>query len=160
MPNKSAVIKVKPLAISLLISLGVGALSGFLTQNSMGEYNKLIKPALSPPSIVFPIVWTILFALTGISAYLVFMSDSKYKDTALKIYATQLIVNFFWSIIFFNLQKPLFAFVWLLLLITLVIVMIICFYKVNRWAAYLQLPYLVWLLFAGYLNLMIYLLNR
>ncbi len=160
MSTKSTIINLKALIISLLISLGIGTLSSFLTQSSMSEYNKLIKPALSPPSIVFAVVWSILFALMGISAYLIYMSHSKYKDIALKIYGVQLIVNFFWSIIFFNLQMPLFAFIWLLLLILLVIVMIFYFYKVTKWAAYLQIPYLLWIIFAGYLNLMIYLLNK
>lgn len=153
-------IKVKPLIISLLISLGVGALSGFLTSSSMDTYKALIKPPLSPPGFIFPIVWTILFVLMGISAYLIYMSDSPQKSKALTIYAIQLIVNFFWSIIFFNMQMYLFAFIWLVALWVWIVFMIVNFYKINKTAAILQIPYLLWVTFAGYLNLMVYLLNK
>ena len=150
----------KALIISILISLGVGGISALFTRNSMDVYNTLLKPELSPPSWVFPVVWTILFILMGISAYLVFVSDSLYRNSALKIYAAQLVVNFFWTIIFFNLQMYLLAFLWLLLLWVLIVLMIACFYKVNKTAAYLMITYLLWVTFAGYLNLSIYLLNR
>jgi len=154
------VTNIKALVISILISLGVGGLSGFLTRNSMDVYKDLIKPELSPPGWVFPIVWTILFILMGISAYLVYRSDSPYRNSSLKIYALQLVVNFFWTIIFFNLQMYLLAFLWLLLLWVLILLMIVSFHKVNKTAAYLMIPYLLWVTFAGYLNLSIYLLNR
>lgn len=153
------IIKLKPLIISLLISLGVGALSGFLTKDSMDVYKSLVQPPLAPPSILFPIVWTILFILMGISAYLIFISDSPNKSTALTIYAIQLAVNFFWTIIFFNMQMYLFAFIWLVVLWIWIIIMIINFCKINKTAALLQIPYLIWVTFAGYLNLMIFLLN-
>lgn len=152
--------KWKPLILSILISVGVGVLSSFFTSNSMGLYDNLEKPPLSPPGWLFPVVWTILYVLMGISAYLVYRSDSPEKGRALVIYATQLLVNAVWPILFFNLQAYLFAFLWLLLLMALVILMIRSFYKVDPRAAYLQIPYLLWLVFAGYLNLMVYLLNR
>lgn len=152
-------IKLKPLVISLLLSLGIGGLSALLTMNSMDIYSELVVPPLSPPSILFPIVWTILFVLMGISAYLIYMSDSPDKKSALTIYAIQLVFNFMWTIIFFNLQMYLFAFIWLLILWLLILVMVIYFYKIDKKAALLQIPYLLWVAFAGYLNFMIYLLN-
>ena len=151
---------IKALIISILISLGVGAASAFFTMNSMDAYKELIKPPLSPPGWVFPVVWTILFILMGISAYLVYISDSSYRNPALRIYGIQLVVNFFWSIIFFNQEMYLFAFIWLLILALLIILMIISFAMVDKRAAVLQIPYLLWVLFAGYLNLGIYLLNK
>jgi benzodiazapine receptor len=152
--------KLKPLLLSILISIGVGTLSAFFTMNSMDIYTDLAKPALSPPGFVFPIVWTILYILMGISAYLIYSSNSPDKNKALLIYAAQLIVNAMWSIIFFSLQRYLLAFIWLLLLLFLIILMIVSFSKINKTAAYLQIPYLIWVIFAGYLNLSVYLMNR
>lgn len=152
--------KKKALIVSILISVGVGALAGFFTRNSMEVYENLIQPPLSPPSWVFPVVWTILYILMGMSAYLIYRSDSIYRNSALRIYAVQLIVNFFWTIIFFNLEMYLFAFLWLLLLLVLIILMIYSFSKINKTAAYLQIPYLLWVIFAGYLNFGIYWLNK
>lgn len=150
----------KALIISILIPVCVGALSALMTKNSINSYKELIQPSLAPPSWVFPIVWTILFILMGISAYIVYVSDSPYKEFALKVYAAQLVVNFFWSIIFFNLEMYLLAFVWLILLLILIMLMIFSFSKINKTAAYLQIPYLLWVIFAGYLNFGIYLLNK
>lgn len=153
-------IKWKPLLLSILISLGVGGLAGFLTKGSMDMYNSLILPSLSPPPVVFPIVWTILFLLMGISAYLIAVSNSPDKQKALIYYGVQLAVNFLWPIIFFNWNAYLFAFIWLVLLWVLIVLMIRSFYPINKAAAYLQIPYLLWVTFAGYLNLAVYLLNR
>lgn len=150
----------KALIISILIPLGVGMLSAFLTTNSMELYNEMAKPALSPPGWIFPVVWTILYVLMGISAYLIYTSDSPDKDTALKIYGAQLLVNGLWSILFFNFQWYFISFLWLLLLLLLIILMINSFSKINKTAAYLQIPYLLWVMFAGYLNLSVFLLNR
>ncbi len=150
----------KALLISILISVGVGVLSSVITMNGMENYNDLAKPALVPPNWVFPVVWTILYILMGISAYLVYSSDSPYRSEALRIYALQLAVNFLWPIIYFNLNMVLLAFFWIILLAVLIVLMIISFCKVNKTAAYLQIPYLLWVLFAGYLNLSIYLMNR
>lgn len=151
---------VKALIVSILISVGVGAAAALFSGNSMDVYQNLVQPPLSPPGWLFPVVWTILYILMGISAYLIYVSDSPYKNPALKIYAAQLAVNFLWTIIFFNLEMYLFAFLWLLLLLVLIILMIRSFAKISKTAAYLQLPYLLWVIFAGYLNLGIYLLNR
>lgn len=150
----------KALVICILIPLVVGGLSALLTRNNMDVYENLNQPPLSPPGWIFPVVWTVLFILMGISSYLIYVSDSRYKNSALKVYAVQLAVNFFWSIIFFNLQMYLLAFFWLLLLLALIVLMMISFYRISKPAAYLQIPYLLWVTFAGYLNFGVYWLNR
>lgn len=152
--------KIVYLILSILISLGVGALAGKLTMNSMGLYEELILPKISPPGSVFPVVWTVLYILMGISAYLIYISNSPYKKKALTIYAIQLILNFLWSIIFFNMQMYLLAFIVLLLLLLAIFMLIVISYKINPIAAYLLIPYFLWVAFAGYLNISIYLLNR
>ncbi len=152
--------KIKVYSISILIALAVGALSAFLTRDSMERFSAPVQPPLSPPGWLFPVVWSVLFVLMGISAAIVFLSDSPYRNKALQVYALQLVVNFFWSIIFFNLEARLFAFFWLLLLLALVIWMFFLFRKISPLAAYLQIPYILWLLFAAYLNVGVYLLNR
>lgn len=153
-------IKFDKLLISILIPLAVGQISALLTQTPTNTYDMLSKSSLSPPGVIFPIVWTILYILMGISCYLIITSGSEDIKNALIWYALQLTLNFFWSLIFFNLQFYLLAFIWLLLLIAVIIVMIIKFYKINPLAAYLQIPYLLWCIFAAYLNLSIYLLNK
>ncbi len=152
-------IKLKPLLVSLLISLGVGTLAGFLSSGQTDVYSELNLPALAPPSIVFPVVWTILYILMSVSAYIVYSSKAWDRKRALKLYGLQLLLNFIWPLIFFNLQMYLLAFVVLVILWIVVLVMIIIFYRINPTAAYLQIPYLIWLTFAGYLNLSIYILN-
>lgn len=149
----------KALIISLLVSFGVAGLSAFLTNKNMDIYKDLVQPPLAPPGIVFPIVWTILFTLMGISAYMVYKSGGEKIGSALALYGVQLVFNFFWSIIFFNIRNYLFAFIWLIILIGLIAAMIIRFYDINKTAGLLQIPYLLWVLFAGYLNLAIFLLN-
>ena len=146
--------------ISLLIPLVGGFLSGLVSMGGMKEFNSLIKPILSPPGFIFPIVWTILYVLMGIGSYLVYNENDYLSSYSLKIYAINLFVNFLWSPIFFGLNLRLFALIWIILLVFIVIYMIYSFYKVNKKAAYLQIPYLVWCLFATYLNLAFYLLNR
>ena len=143
--------------IFVLISLGVGALSALLTKDSMDIFDTITKPPLTPPSAVFPIVWTILFILMGLGAARVYLKEP--GGRALYIYGLNLVINFFWSIIFFNFRSFGFAFIWLLLLIAVVALMIISFFRIDKLAAYLQIPYLLWLLFAGYLNLFICLAN-
>lgn len=150
--NKSAFI------ISILIPLAVGTLSALISGNN-SIYYSLNKPALSPPSFVFPIVWTILYILMGISSYIIYTSNHPKAPDALKIYALQLFFNFCWSIIFFRFSQYLFAFVWLIALIILIVIMIKKFYSINPIAAYLQIPYLIWCIFAAYLNLSIYIMN-
>lgn len=155
--------KIKTYAISILIALAVGGLSAFFTRNGMNLYRDIITPPLSPPSILFPIVWTVLFILMGISAAMIYLdknASGAQKSSALATYILSLIVNFFWSLIFFNLRAFLFAFLWLLLLLYLVIRTIMKYYKINRVAAYLQIPYALWVTFAGYLTFAIWYLNR
>ena len=155
--------KVKSYVYSLIIALGVGGLSALFTSGNMDIYKEIVKPPLSPPSIVFPIVWTILFTLMGISAAMIYNNNSATRlerDSALLTYGVSLVFNFFWSIIFFNLQMYLFAFIWLLALLYFIIKTIIKYYKIDKTAAYLQIPYLIWVTFAGYLNFAIWYLNR
>lgn len=153
--------KLKPYIISVIIALAVGGVSALLTKNNMNIFEKINMPPLSPPSVVFPIVWAVLYILMGISSAIIYKNgtDREEVQSALKVYALQLAVNFFWSLIFFNMQAYLFAFIWLILLWVLVIAMIVKFKKISPVAAWLQIPYLLWITFAGYLSLMIYLLN-
>ncbi len=153
-------IKWKSLIVSLLISLGTGGLAGFLTRNAMEAYGALKQPALAPPPVLFPIVWTILYVLMGISAYLIFQSDAPGRKRALVVYGLQLFVNFLWPVLFFNGQWYLLSFLWLMLLWVLILVMIRQFYRISPPAAWLQLPYFLWVTFAAYLNCAIWLLNR
>ena len=155
--------KIKPYVFSIIIALAVGGLSSILTRNNMDVYNNINRPPLAPPMVLFPIVWSILFILMGISSAIVWEKRNDNADVAsdaLKTYALQLVVNFFWTIIFFNMQAYLFAFIWLLILLVLIIIMIVQFKKISRLAGYLQIPYALWVAFAGYLTLMIYILNR
>ena len=149
--------------ISVAISLGVGILSALLTRGNMNIYEEVSTPPLSPPSFLFPVVWTVLYVLMGISAAMVYntrTSPLARRKEALTLYYVSLFFNFFWSIIFFNIRAFLFAFVWLLVLLTLIILTIVKYYKINKTAAYLQIPYAVWVTFAGYLNFGIWLLNK
>lgn len=148
----------KNLITCLAIPLAVGSLSALLTQNSMAAFAAVNKPCLSPPGWLFPIVWTILYILMGIASYLV-LTSGKPNSTALSTYGIQLVFNFFWSIIFFNLRLYLFAFIWLVLLWLLILKTALLFYRISKPAGYLMVPYLLWVTFAGYLNLSIYLLN-
>ena len=146
------------LIISILIPLTVGTMSALFSGN-MSSYSILNKPAFSPPGFIFPVVWTILYILMGASSYIVYSSNSPNKPKALLIYGIQLFFNFCWSIIFFGLDLYLFAFIWLIALIFIIIIMIRQFLIVNPLSAYLQIPYLIWCIFAAYLNFSIFLLN-
>ena len=150
--NKSALI------IFILIPLAAGSLSALLSGNS-AAYLALNKPPLSPPSFLFPIVWTILYILLGISSYIIYESETPEKNKALRLYFIQLFFNFFWSIIFFSLQAFGFALIWLLLLWVLILCMVRAFWKVDKIAAWLQIPYLLWVTFAAYLNFGVWRLN-
>ena len=146
----------------IVVCEAVGVLAGILTRAGSEIYNMTaVKPPLAPPGWVFPVVWMVLYALMGISAARVTLSpESASSSRGLNLMVTQLIVNFFWPLLFFKLQAFLFAFVWLLLLLFLVIAMILAFMKVSKTAAWLQLPYALWVAFAGYLNFGIWFLNR
>ena len=149
--------------ISVAISLGVGIVSALLTRGNMNIYEEVSTPPLSPPSFLFPVVWTVLFVLMGISAAMVLTTGTSplvKRKNALSVYGMSLFFNFFWSIIFFNLRAFLFAFVWLLVLLALIILTIVKYYRIKKTAAYLQIPYAVWVTFAGYLNFGIWILNK
>ena len=153
--------KIKTYAYSILFDLVVCGVAGLLTSMGMDEYDLVEKPNLTPPDIVFPIMWTILYVLMGISSARIFMLDnSKERNRSLIVYLLQLFFNFFWSILFFNFQAYAFSFFWLVALWVLILSMIIMFSRLDKLSAYLQIPYLLWVSFAGYLNLMVWLLNR
>ena len=153
--------KLKTYGLAILLTELVGGIAGLFTSMGMDEYKLVKKPPLTPPAIVFPIVWTILYALMGVSVARIWLAPAtKERNHGLIISAVQLFFNFFWSIIFFNLQAYGFAFFWLIALWVLILGMIIIFNKTDRLAAFLQIPYLIWVTFAGYLNLMVWLLNR
>ena len=153
--------KYKPQILCVAIPLAVGGLAALLTRGGMGFYETASKPPLSPPGWLFPVVWTILYALMGVSCYLVWREkDAPGRRAALKVYAAQLAVNFVWPLLFFGARLFLPAFFWLLLLAALIIVMLRRFDRVSSRAAWLQFPYLFWSLFAAYLNLGVYLLNK
>ena len=152
----------KPYVFWILLAEAVGALSGWLSREGSEVFNQtVIQPPLSPPAILFPIVWTILYALMGIGAAQVSLTPSSpERSRSLNLVVIQLVVNFFWSLIFFNAQAYGFAFLWLLLLWVLVLLMILAFRKVDPLAALLQIPYLLWLTFAAYLSFGVWYLNR
>lgn len=154
-------IKWTELLTCLLIPLSVGAISGVISGGGIDGFNSMVKPPLSPPSWLFPIVWTILFILMGVASYLVLTSGEKKEDIvrALTFYGIQLFFNFFWSIIFFNLEWYLVAFIWLLVLWVLIIITTVSFYNISKTAGLLMIPYILWVTFAGYLNFAIFLLN-
>lgn len=143
----------------IIITILIGSVFSIFVVNNMDYYNELIKPKLSPPGILFPIVWTVLYILMGISYYITTEEEPNNNVNKI-IYFTQLIVNSLWTLLFFGLELRLFSFIWIILLIALVIAMIINFYKINKTAAYLQIPYLLWITFASYLNLSLYILNK
>lgn len=150
--------KTKIFIKSILIPVIVGGVVGIVISNSI-DYNTLQKTLLSPPSILFPIVWTILYILMGISYGI--LETNKLIDKKINtIYYLQLAVNALWSILFFTLKWRLFSFFWIILLIILVIIMTNKFYKKNKVSGLLQIPYIIWLLFAAYLNLGVYILNK
>lgn len=147
---------IKRIIYSLLPIVG-GSLVGLIISGYM-NYGDMVKPPLSPPSYIFPIVWTILYILMGISYFLATKDNENNKELD-QIYLLQLLVNFMWPIIFFVLKMYFTAFLWIILLLILVIVMIKELLKINKISGYLQIPYLIWLSFATYLNLGITLLN-
>ena len=151
----------KPYAFWIILTEVTGALSGWLSRDGMKIYESaIVQPPLSPPPWLFPIVWSILYALMGIGAARVFMTPPNiHRSRGLNLFVMQLIVNFFWSLIFFNLQAFGFAILWLILLWGLVLWMILEFRKVDRFAGNIQIPYLIWLTFAAYLNLGVWYLN-
>lgn len=133
---------------------GLGALIG-----NTGSYQDIIKPPLAPPAWLFPVAWSILYVLMGIAAYLVWQANAVERSDALRLYLAQLIVNVLWPLFFFRLEWRLFAFFWLLLLVALVSLTMVGFRALSKPAYALLVPYMAWLIFAGYLNLATYFLN-
>ena len=154
-------IRWKALLIAVAVPLLVGGAAALLTGGSMDVFEAVEKPPLSPPGWLFPVVWTVLYTLMGVASYLVWNSIGapRLRRQALRLYAAQLAVNFLWSFLFFSLQWYLFAFLWLVLLWVLILLTILAFRQISPVAAWLMVPYLVWVTFAGYLNLGIYILN-
>ena len=155
------VIHLRKLVVCIALPLIVGWISSLITQGSMEVFETINKPYLSPPGWVFPVVWTILYILMGIASYIVLTSgQSQYKiKTALAVYLIQLVFNFVWPIIFFNAQKYLLAFVWLIILWVLILITTVLFGNISKTAGKLMITYLLWVTFAGSLNYSIYMLN-
>lgn len=151
----------KTYAAWVLLTEAVGGLSGWLTRDGAKAYGQsIVQPPLSPPAIVFPIVWGILFLLMGLGAARIYLApDSLGRTRSLRVFLLQLAFNFFWSILFFNFQAFGAALVWLLILWGLILWMILLFRTVDPLAAWLQVPYLLWVSFAAYLNYGVWTLN-
>ena len=149
-------------AVCIAVPLLTGAVSALLTKNSMDIYAELKTPPLSPPSFLFPVVWTLLYVLMGVGCGMIFeyRKTSKDAEKGLYYYAASLVFNFVWSILFFNLRMFLPSFLWLLMMLYLIVRTVLCYFRVSRPAAYLQIPYMIWVVFAGYLSAGIYFLNR
>ena len=155
---------IKSYFIAILIPLAIGGLSALLTMGNMDIYKEINTPPLSPPSFLFPIVWTILYVLMGISSGMIYntsvkATDQTKKEKALLTYALSLVFNFGWSLIFFNKRAYFLALVWICVLLFLIAKTIYDYFKINKLAAYLQIPYLIWVFFATYLNIGIAILN-
>lgn len=153
------------LIVSLAIPLAVGGLAALITNNAMETFGAFKQPPLSPPAWLFPVVWTVLYILMGIACFLVWIhptdkqSAMSEKTRFFAVYGVQLVFNFFWSIFFFSLGWHLFAFIWLILLWAMILYLVIWGGKNHRAVMWLLLPYLLWVTFAGYLNIMIAVLN-
>jgi translocator protein len=147
------------LILCILLPLLVGGVSGFFTSQSIPNwYVYLNKPSFNPPNYLFGPVWTLLYIIMGISFYLI-LNKPKVNWLLVSVFITQLILNFFWSFIFFNAHNLGLALVEIIILWASILTMIILFYKTNKWAAILNIPYLLWVSFATLLNYSIYSLN-
>lgn len=152
----------KKLLICLGIPLAVGGLAALISGGGMADYRDLNQPPLAPPGWVFPVVWTVLYLLMGYASYRILTSGADREQTrrALILYGAQLFVNFLWPVVFFGLQWRLLAFFILVVLWGLIYLTMRVFSKIDERAGDLLLPYILWVTFAGYLNLGVYLLNR
>ncbi len=159
---KNSFYTILKLAICILIPLCVGWISSFFSRDSMQQYKELVRPSFSPPGWVFPVVWTALFILMGIASFRIYTSntESRQRRNAIVIYTLQLAVNFFWTILFFTLRMRGTALLWLILLWILIFLTIKKFYKVDRVASWLMVPYIAWVSFAGILNYQMWFLNK
>ena len=150
----------KKLAVCIAVPLLVGGVAALLTRDGMAVFENVIKPPLTPPAWLFPLSWTVLYVLMGVASYLVAVSDEILRGNALLFYGVQLILNFVWPLIFFDLSLYLLAFVWLVILWAIILVTMLKFYKITERAGDLMLPYILWVTFAGYLNFAIWLINK
>lgn len=149
------------LTISILLCLGVGALSSALSMGTMGAYSELKQPAFAPPSWIFGPVWTILYIMMGIAAYRIWMlglENDQVRD-ALFFFGAQLVFNFMWTILFFRFELRGLAFLEIIILLVLIIITTVKFYKLDQTAGYLMIPYILWVSFASVLNYSIWELN-
>ena len=160
--NLKRKIQYVPLAAALAIPLAVGGLSAWLTQDGMKQFQYVAQPPLSPPSWVFPVVWTILYILMGVASYFVWTAGAgpARRDRALTVYGLSLAANLLWPIVFFTMRMYLPAFLLLLVLWILAAVSALLFSCIDNRAGKLMIPYIVWLSFAAYLNIGVWLLNR
>lgn len=151
--------RVFALIICIVTPILIGFISAMLTMKDMRIFSAMDKPYFCPPGIVFSIVWTILYILMGIASYFVLMTNAPtgLKMLAFTLYAIQLIMNFFWSLIFFQAKAYLLAFVWLAILFILVVLCMITFFRVKTLSGVLFIPYVAWLILAGYMNMAAYL---
>lgn len=153
------------LLVSLAIPLSTGGLSALIAGDSMATFGKFNQPPLAPPAWLFPVAWTVLYILMGIACFMVWIHStnrqvtSKEKTLFFAAYSIQLAFNFFWSIFFFNLGWRLFAFFWLSALWVMILILVIWGAKNQRGVMCVLLPYLLWVTFAGYLNIMVSILN-
>ena len=158
---KQRILRILPFVLLPAIALGVGWLSSTLTRYGLENiYPTLLKSALTPPDIVFPIAWTLLYILMGIGMAMVWNRGPQAASSSLLFWILQLAFNFLWSILFFGWNNHLGALVCLILLFVLLLWMTLLFRRRCPVAAWLQVPYLLWLLFAGYLNGVVWVLNR
>ena len=151
----------KLLIVCLVVPLAVGGLAALITGGGMDAFEALNKPPLSPPGWLFPVVWSILYVLMGFASWVVLVSGQAQQKVrnALVLYAVQLAFNFLWPIFFFGLSAYLLALIWLILLWLLILATMVLFHRISVPAAWLMMPYLIWVTFAGYLNYGIHMLN-
>lgn len=150
---------IRTYVISFILTFAVGGLGAAVTYLGMDSFRTIQKPPLSPPEWLFPVVWTVLFALMAVGAARVYLKSRSGSRRALLLYAAQLAANFLWCVFFFAMGAYLFSFLWLIVLIALVALTAYAFYRTDKLAGLIQIPYLLWLCFAGYLNLAIYIIN-
>lgn len=148
--------------LALFTPLIIGMISAAISARGMVAYGNMEKPPLSPPAWLFSVAWTILYLMMGLASYFVLASetDQKIKYSSLLLYGIQLVMNFFWSIIFFKWEMYFGAFIWLILMLILVIICAIKFHRARKVAGYLLIPYVIWLTFAAYLNLGTVIISR
>lgn len=160
--NPGVIRRLLTIMLFIAIPICVGLIASALTSDAMVAFNSMAKPPLAPPAMLFPIAWTILYVLMGLASYIIYKSNTKFevmRFAAMFLYGTQLFFNFIWSIIFFRESNYMGAFVWLICLWGLVLLMLLSYRKISKTAFFLTIPYILWLTFAGYLNISIALMN-